>query len=229
MRLNSVLRIFVVSALLLGGCTKYHLVNYGDVHDTNSVEVTLQSGEKVKGTVQSIEPHQIVVSDEEKSQVALSKTNISIIKRKKPVYDDFGRGISEEEIASTKTNRNTIVYGVGGGALSFGASFFLGSLAANSMDNNSGIVLGGATMAGGGLGTFLFVRAGKAKDRHDAIEEIREMRRTEKLEEQGEPLKTQTDLDKQLKDEKKKHEALRKEREELLRELEKKEKKKKKG
>ena len=225
MRFRQLCSVCIVCGILASGCAKYSLVPYGEVESTNSVEITLTSGEKLKGTVLEIEPHQIVLLTED-LQEAVPKTKIRSVKRRPPVYDDFGRGISEEDIASVQTNRNAIIYGAGGGALSLGASFFLGSLAANSVEQNSGLVLGASAVGGGALGTWLFVRAGKAKDRRDAIERICELRRSEAVQEREEDAGAEGELKQQLDDERKKHEELRKEREKLLRELEGKKKKK---
>jgi len=151
----------------------------------------------------------------------VAKTSIRSIKRKEPVYDDFRNGISEEEIASVKTNKNAVVYGIGGGAICFGASFFLGSMAANSMEENSGsgTALAASTAAGGGLGTYLFVKAGKAKDRKDAVDVIKRKRKSRQLTPPEANTELQ-DLNKQIQEEKEKRENLRKQHEALLKQLE---------
>lgn|GEM_PF-517293 len=218
----------ILSLLILLGCAKrIYNVNYDEVERTNRVEVMLVSGRKVVGSIFKAEPHQLTILLKDRKLRAVAKSSIRSIKRKPPVYDEYGRGISEEEILSVQTKRNTLIYGIGGGALSFGASFFIGSLAAQD-SASGGTVLATSTLAGGGLGTYLFVRAGEAKDRKEAIEKIREKRRTAEITDEEDKSKTPEELRKRLEEEKEKQEELRKQREQLLRELESKKKKKKK-
>jgi hypothetical protein len=222
--------LLMISMVIIGCATRLHDVSYDEVERTNHVEVMLVSGNKVVGTLFKIEPHQLTILQEDRKLRPIAKSSIRSIKRKPPVYDDYGRGISEEEIASVQTNKNTVVYGIGGGALSVGTSFFLGSLAGQDSVSGS-TVLTASVIGGGGLGTFLFVRAGKAKDRKVAIETIRDKRRSAEISPEEDENATPEELQKRLDAEKKKQEELRKEREKLLRELEgeKKKKKKKEG
>ena len=97
------------------------------------------------------------------------------------------------------------------------------SIISKNMDENGGAVLGGTTALGGGLGTFLFVKAGQARDRKAAIEDIKHQRVSQEYKKRGlgdpkEKAAGQSELDK----EKKRQQELRKERERLLRELNKK-------
>jgi hypothetical protein len=207
----------IIIIVLIIGCAKRVLVPYNQVERTNSIVVSQMSGKKIEGTVLKKEPHQLIILEKDRSQIVIAKSSISTIKRKPPVYDDFGRGISEEEIKLKKTNTNALIYGIGGGALSFGASFFVGSLV--------GKELGATTGAGGVFGTILFISGGKAKDRQVAIDRIREKRRSEELVRKSDEKKTPSELDQVLQNEKLKQEELRKEREKILRELDDKKKK----
>jgi len=223
MRIRSGAGLLILGFFIIAACAKRIPVTYERVERTNRVEVTLVSGNKIEGTVSKIEPHQLTLLLKGRKLGVISKSSLRSIKRKPPVYDDFGGGISEEEIHSVETNRNTLIYGIGGGALSFGVSFFVGSLVSKSMEENGGAVLASTTAAGGVLGTGLFRRAGKAKDRRVAVENIREKRRSVELKKE-EKTKTPDELQKQLEEEKKKQEELRKERERILRQLGKKKK-----
>lgn len=214
--------------ILLCHCSKYSHVRYGEIEETNSVEITLTSGNKVEGTILYSEPHQLTILEKDRQQRVVGKSAIRSIRRRQPIKDEFGRGISEEEIAAVKTSKNTLIYGIGGGVLSFGSSFFLGSLTSHSMAEDGGTALAASTAVGGGLGTLLFVRAGIAKDRKDAIQFIRDERRTMEYKKEAQTDETQNEIQKLMNEEKGKQEALRKEREKLLRELEEKDKKKKK-
>ena len=225
MRLRRIIRYLLFVLIIATACAKRaYDVSYDEVQKTNRVEVILVSGRKVQGTIVNVEPHQLTLLMKDRKVGRIAKSSVRSIRRRPPVYDDFGRGISEEEIESVQTNRNAVIYGVGGGALSVGISFFAGSTAGKNA-SNGGTILAASTIGGGGLGTYLFVRAGKGKDRKDAIETIREKRRSEALTEDKGGDSSLQELRDRLEAEKKKQEDLRKQREELLRELQTKKKK----
>lgn len=218
MRIKFIIGFLFTGILIFGGCAKRAFVTYDQVDEANWIEVTMVSGKKFEGTVLKTEPHQLTLLQKNRQRKVFAKSSIRSIKRKPPLYDDFGKGISEEKISSVQSNRNSIIYGIGGGALSFGVSFFVGSLIGDSIDEG-GTALAATTAVGSGLGTFLFVRAGKNKDRREAIENIREDRRSTELKKEVKK-KTKDEIQDVLKEEKKKQEKLRKQREELLRKLE---------
>jgi hypothetical protein len=210
----------ILSLILVSACAKRLAVEYGDVEPTNFINLRLVSGEKTSGTVEKVEPHQLTLIQKNLTVRVISKPAIDEIKRKPPEYDDFGNGISELEIRAVKKNSNALVYGIGGGLLSFSTSFFIGSLAGK----NSIPVLAGTTAGGGLLGTVLFASAGKTRDRKHAIEKIRDERRLTQIKLDEEKADTGEGIEKMLEDEKQKQKALREEREKLLKELEKKKK-----
>ena len=212
------------SLVLFSGCSKYVLISYENVEKTNSVEISLNSGQKVQGTIFKKEPHQLSLFNNDKEKALISKDNVLSIKRLPPVYDSFGKGISELEIEQVKTNKNKLIYGLGGGALSLVSTFFVGSMLAADSTRDAGAILGG-TMGGVGIpATLLFIRAGAVKDRKDAISKINQKRISAKVgqKENDDPAKSQKL--KQLQQEKEKQEELRKEREKLLEQLNKKKK-----
>ena len=210
---------YIVCVLLFTGCSQMKQVRYGELESTNTVEIQLKSGATVQGTLIETEPHQLVVRKGSKSPRTIAKADIALIKRMPPVWDQFGNGISEEEIDQVKTSKNTLTYGIGGGLLSFGTSFFVGALLANTISDSSGAALGATTGLGGTLGTLLFIKAGKGKDRNDAIEMICEDRQMSVQVEKTPAPKNQDDLQRILNEEKEHQEKLRREREELLRKL----------
>ena len=71
-----------------------------------------------------------------------------------------------------------MLYTIGGGGLSFGASFFIGSVLSRRFDDaDQGRTAMWTTAAAGTvLGTILFAKAGAKHDRYIAIEKIREQR-----------------------------------------------------
>ncbi|MCK5145479.1 hypothetical protein KAR48_01920 [bacterium] len=213
----------VIGLIFIAGCAKYQIVPYAEVEESNYIKVKLQNGYWVEGDVIRTEPHQLTVENADSKTANLPKAEITTIQRKPPVKDDFGNGISEKEIARHKSNNNAMIYGIGGGALSAGASFFIGSLISKDMDTNGGAVLGGVTTLGCGMGSYFFLRAGKLKDRHNAIEEIKNQRVSAEYKRRklGDPDDV-SNKRKALEDEKKRQQELRKEREKLLKELNKK-------
>jgi len=207
--------IFLIGIMLIGGCSRQVVVPYQRVEKNNWVTVKLYSGDRVEGNVLKAEPHIITVRNKAGRNVAIETSRIQEIKRIPPHYDDFGHAISEEEISKEKTGKNATIYGIGGGVLSFGASFFIGSMVAKDSENG-GAVLAAVTATGGILGTTLFVQAGKKQDRKEAVQRIRENRKSTQI-----PRKEQLQPTRDLRDtEKKKLEELRRQREKLLRELE---------
>ena len=212
------LSLLLIVLVIFSGCASMMLVPYEDVEKDNWVVVTLNSGRKVEGNVIKSEPHQLSLRNKKRQIVTIGKPTIESIQRKPPIMDDFRKPISEEEIESEKTKRNMLIYGIGGSALSLGASFFAGSMASQSMEDG-GTILAGTTLVGGSVGTTLFILAGKSKDRKEAIARIQEHRRSVQIKKDEEVQSSDT-LQKKMEEEKKKQEKLREEREQLLRELE---------
>ncbi|MFQ5770103.1 MAG: hypothetical protein ACE5HX_06180 [bacterium] len=95
-----------------------------------------------------------------------------------PVYDEAGKPISEKEIKQYQKNNKFLLYTFAGGALSFGTGFFLGTLLDRGIDDaRNNVALWGTTAGGTLIGTVIFARQGKLKDRNDAIETIKENRK----------------------------------------------------
>jgi len=93
------------------------------------------------------------------------------------VKDDAGKIIPEEEINRNKGCTNFWLYTIGGGALSFGVSFFIGSLIERSTKERA--LLTGVTAGGTIIGTTIFALKGREEDRQEAIEKIKRQRRLE--------------------------------------------------
>ena len=95
-----------------------------------------------------------------------------------PVYDEAGNAISEREIEAHRTNKNFAFYTAAGGALSFGISFFAGTLITRAVDKSQNSPeLWATTGVGTVLGTVLFAQHGKSRDRSKAIETVKEKRK----------------------------------------------------
>lgn len=222
MQFGKLVGILIIGFSICMSCAKRSLVPFEQLEKTNYVFLKLNNGEKVRGTSVKVEPHQVTVLQNNGSQKVVPKAAIRSVLRKPPVYDDYDRGISEEEIHAVKKGKNRLIYTLGGGALSFGVSFFIGSAI-----QGSGTTLALTTGLGGSLGTLFFLSSGNVKDRHVAIEKIRKKRRSVELNKNDKNTQPSDDLQKQLEAEKKKEEELRKQREKILRELGKEKKKEK--
>jgi hypothetical protein len=207
----------IVIVFFLTGCAKRVLVSYPQVEQANDVEVTLTTGQKVEGTVKSISAHQLILVTPDREERMIPQSTIRTILRQPPVYDDFGKCISEDEIRSTMKHNNKWIYCVGGGIMSLGGSFFIGSMVSKTKENR-GSLMGGITIGGGTLGTLLFTKAGQSKDRTLAIERIREKRRL-LYQVPNKKDKNSESIQQSIDQEKLKQEELRKEREKLLKQL----------
>ncbi|MBN1780482.1 hypothetical protein JW948_05100 [bacterium] len=218
--MNRAVQIIMIIPLLflISGCASRASVSYSEVVKNNWVYVTLNTGEKIEGTVQRAEPHLLTIHSRGRN-VSVEASRIHSIERIPPMYDDFGNAISEEEIADNKTNKNKKIYGIGGGILSFGISFFTGSMLAQSADDG-GTILAATTGVGTILGTVFFIHAGGKQDRKEAVQRIREKRKSTQIRRPTQK-PTLDELRREMNEEKKKQEELRKQREQLLRELDK--------
>ena len=98
-----------------------------------------------------------------------------------PMRDYSGRPLTKEAVQAKKSNSNFILYAIGGGALSFGASFFIGSLLSRSSDDGStnSSTLWITAGAGTAAGMLLFGHAGKARDHNLAVLAARDNQKTE--------------------------------------------------
>ncbi len=208
----------LIAIFLLLGCSQFSYVPFDQVEPTNTVRIKLQTGQKIEGTVIKKEPYHLELKTQAHGDTLIPKGAIRSLYRKPPVYDDFGNGISEEEIRMHLSKKNTTIYGIGGGLLSFGISFFMGSLVGQSLDQGSRI-FAATTVGGTGLGTWLFLHAGRNKDRNEAIQAIRIQRKNREfpVQEKTSPQKSPLEL---IEIEKQKREEMRKQREQLLKELE---------
>jgi hypothetical protein len=144
-----------------------------------------------------------------------------------PMLDEAGKPVTREEIDQKRTNKNFWLFTVGGGALSFGASFFAGALLDRNAKGDDHTKLWVITGAGSVLGTVLFAHSGRVRDFNVAVEAVKDSRKESAS---GEIVQEQ-EKQKQLEEEKKKLEAERRkqdaERERLMEEIRKKQAQKK--
>jgi hypothetical protein len=205
-------------ALVLNGCSHYSVIRFEEAERTNYVQAHLATGKTIRGSVVKADPFLLSILQKDSQIVPVQRDAVLVLLRKPTVADEFGKGISEEEIAQAQKKKNTFVYGLGGGALSFGFSFFAGSLLGHASRNGTALMAGTA-LTGTLAGTLLFLHAGKAQDRKEAIASIRADRRKAGARPDAEKT-PQEQIQRLLESEREKQEKARLQREELLRELE---------
>jgi hypothetical protein len=135
------------------------------------------------------------------------------------MVDDRGQAITAQEVAAKKTNKGFWLYTFGGGALSFGASFFVGSMVERNAESDSRTALWAITGAGTVIGTVLFAHTGRVRDFNQAVEAVKDERQgllTKDIETEKQKQDRIAGERKRLEDERKKQEA---EREELLKKI----------
>lgn len=135
------------------------------------------------------------------------------------LVDEKNQPITQEEVAAKKKNKNFMLYTVGGGALSFGASFFIGSMIHRSTNSEDRTALWAITGAGTVVGTALFAHNGKVRDFNHAVEIVKDSRQEgiqENIVKEKQKQDTLAEERKKLDDERKRQEA---EREELLKQI----------
>ncbi len=177
-------KIFLFSVLILilvyVGCSKRYVINYDMVENNSLVNIKTSSGASYEGVVKLKKPSFIVLNTSRIStnEKKIERTSIDYIKTTPPIFDYQKNVISEWEIDDQKGTKNTWLYTIGGAGLSFGASFFAGSLVHRGMSesDNKDEVLWGITGTGTLIGTALFLNTGRKRDREAAILAIRERR-----------------------------------------------------
>lgn len=172
---------FLLSSLLFAsGCAKRIPISYDQTQPNALVNIQTVSGQTCNGVIQE-KTDDFLLLKENKYENHLTKINrgeIASITSREFVSDGQGEIISEWDIQEHQRNKNLLLYTIGGAGLSFGASFFIGSLIHRGLDNeeNGNKILWGTTALGTAAGTCLFAKTGKKRDRFTAIENIREQR-----------------------------------------------------
>jgi hypothetical protein len=139
-----------------------------------------------------------------------------------PMVDEVGKPVSKEEVKQRRAQKNFWLYTIGGGALSFGASFFAGALI--DRNSNDHTMLWVITGAGTALGTALFAHNGSVRDFNTAVEAVKDSRKETANQGIVEEQKRQEQIaaeKKKLEEERNKQEA---ERQRLMEEIRKKQK-----
>lgn len=93
--------------------------------------------------------------------------------------DEAGKPITKAEVDAEKNHQNLFLFALGGGALSFGASFFIGSMADRKYGETDNTALWAVTGIGTAAGLVYFAYQGNIRDYNVAVEKVKEKRRKE--------------------------------------------------
>ena len=173
--LSFILLIFTI------GCARRVPITYEQAIPNASVVIKTKSGKSFEGIVHKKQPSYLLLKENQyhDSLKKMHRNNIVQITGVNIVYDANGKIIPNQEIQQRQKNKNLIYYSLGGAGLSFGASFFVGSLIHRSIDDSTTdgrAALWTTTAIGTTVGALFFAKKGKNKDRFLAIEDIREER-----------------------------------------------------
>lgn len=220
----------VILMAFFTGCAKRIPISYDQAQPEALVQIQTVTGKSVTGIVRAHKKSFVILQTnkyDKKSLVKINQDEIAAIQGSERVDQDaLGKIISPWEIEQRTERKNTYLYTVGGMGLSFGLSFFIGSLINRGMDDvdQGKTAMWITTGVGTAIGTFLFAKVGAKKDRAVAIDKIRKERyelAKKKAEEERLKRKKIVDEIERLRQERKKQD------EELKRLMEEKKKKKK--
>lgn len=180
-RIIIILTVSLALTILTVNCANNSALTYNSLQNKQDVTVTTSGGKSFKGTIINIDEKQLILRGANGAKKTVSRSEISRIAGPMPIYDDTGAIITKPEIAAVKSHSNMLRYLVGGSALSFGASFFIGSLIDRQVsdEGEQGPVMWATAGVGTVVGGTIFSMLGNKKDQSAAIEKVREQRRKE--------------------------------------------------
>jgi hypothetical protein len=169
--------LLVTSVGLVAGCAKRIPLPYEEVQQGSQVWVRTVENRRHMGVVTDRRPDRFVLRSADGRFDTLLVADVATIEARPQAYDETGRLITEREIDSVQTHRNLLLYSVGGTALSFGTSFYLGSFLRRHVNTGQDLAQWGVTGLGTAVGLAVFAQAGDRRDRMLAIEAIRDHRK----------------------------------------------------
>jgi hypothetical protein len=214
--------IVVIFLFLFSGCAKRIPLNYNNLESGTYVYISLSSGESIRGEIEKIEDKEIVVRpwDDMARTRKLVRSEIMEISKKPAIYDEGKKVIPESEIKKYQKNLNKWLFTIGGGALSFGVTFFLAANILHETDDGAqGTALWVPTGLGTVIGGTIFRFQGGRLDRHNAIEQIKEERKVAAIKEMNSTKKKRSVVEKELKDVKDDREKQNQEINDLLKQI----------
>ncbi len=180
---HHILYFLIAFFFLFMGCAKRIQFSYDEIKPNAILKIQTTSGQSWNGLIQNKSSDHLLLKQSrfDNRYVKINRSDITRITGRELVLDGLGEVISEWEIQDQQSNKNLALYSIGGLSLSFGISFFIGSLVNRSIeDTDRGRqLLWGTTAIGTAVGGYFFASLGKNKDRVLAIEKIRDQRYAE--------------------------------------------------
>ena len=224
MKRISLLAMVFVTALLLTQCAKNIPVAFDAVNSNQEVKLHLKSGKSIVGVITKKEATSLKILNEETGkEQTFQKADVSSIEKLAGEYDEAGNVISRAEIKKARTNKNLVLYSIGGTALSFGTSLFLSSVISRATSDSFRVV-NPISIGGTVLGAGFFSYLGHKRDTRMAIEKIKDQRKQKAEKKLQKELTHKKQLEMELQRLKQEKEKAEKERQRLLKELKKKDK-----
>ncbi len=224
MKRFSLLILTLLLTLSLTQCAKNIPVAFDAANSNQEVKLTLKSGQSIVGVINKKEATSLTILNEETGQEqTFQKSDIASIEKLAAEYDEAGNVISRAEIKKARTNKNLILYSIGGTALSFGTSLFLSSVISRA-SSDSFQVVNPISIGGTILGAGVFSYLGHRRDTRMAIEKIKDQRKQKAEVKLKQELSHKKQLELELQRLKQEKERAEKERQRLLKELKKKDK-----
>lgn len=169
--IRMVTALVVVSALSCS--TQQVLLDKKSFHPNQTIRITTHDGEQVSGIVTHANADAVLLRDAAGKERGFLTRSIRSAVGPRPVLDDHGLIVSEAEIDSVKTSTHLTTYAFVGGFMSGGVSYLFSRMINNEiLHNHRDAPLYIATVTGVSIGTILFARAGHAKDREKAIDNV---------------------------------------------------------
>ncbi len=199
---------------VMTGCTSSRVIMTKDVDAGQSVKLYLRSGEIEDGVVLEHQQNNILFvgdTDHQKRTIAIS--DIRRIEHSTQDFDYQAFPISNAEIEKYKQSKNTWGYAIGGGIVGGVGGLAVGLPIWLANENPPPLFAAGLGFI---LGSIYFATRGIKKDREEALTQVRILRQKEEQ------------LDDKRKAELAKLKAIQEQKAKLLKQLEEKEKKKKK-
>ena len=184
--------------ILLFSCSSTSTFTVREAEQNQAVKIFLKDGKKDTGIVLNNDFTTLVyVSENTHEKQAVNHENIMRIEKIDIVYDYQAYQISKAEIDKVKSNRSTWGYAIGGAVIGAAAGLAVGL---PFWDEVSPLIFSGT---GAVLGSMFFAFRGQDKDKENAIEQIRYIRMSE------------SDLQNQVDEEKKKLEEIEREKKKM--------------
>jgi hypothetical protein len=208
MKYSIIISLFTLAtAILLISCSSTNTLTVQDARQYQSVKIFLMSGESENGILINNDLNTLVyISENSHEKKTVDYEDVVRIEKLDVVYDFQAYPISKAEINKVKSSRSTWGYAIGGAVVGAAAGLGVGLI---FWDKVPPSIFAGT---GAVLGSIYFAFRGQNKDKENAIEQIRYMRLSE------------SDLQQQVDEEKKKLEELEKEKKKMHEQLKKKNK-----